>query len=250
MLAQRLGFEAAVLTSVGEDFLFDADFQGIEIEKVPAAATTVFENIYQDGNRTQFLHQKATDLLPRHLPSNWKNSPTVLLCPIADEVSFDFLNAFENATICTCPQGWMRQWDARQQVSFKPICNWGRLAEASIISMSEQDVRCDWDLIEHIGGMANLLVVTQGNQGATVFRRGARQHFPSFPTQEIDPTGAGDVFAAAFALKFSESADEALAAAFAHVAASLSVEGKGLAGISGRAAVEERFEKYRALFFK
>jgi len=241
LLAARLGHRTAVLTSFGGDFLFAPQFGEVTLEVVPSASTTVFENIYENGARTQYLHQKASDLGPEHLPKNWRQAKTVLLGPICDEVSFGFLEAFEkNTVVCACPQGWMRQWDDAHRVSPKPIENWAVLAKADILSMSENDVAGDWGLIEKIAGMANILLVTQGQDGATVFYKNRRAHFPGFPANEVDPTGAGDVFAAAFTLHYSSGKNVGRAVAFAHAAASLSVQGRGMAGIPGRGAVEER----------
>ena len=233
LLAERLGYRTAALTSFGNDFLFASPFAGLDIHRVPAPQTTVFENIYENGLRTQFLHQKAANLCPEHLPAGWQQAKTVLLGPICDEVDFGFLHFFdpEKTTVWACPQGWVRQWDAAGRVTPKPIENWDLLAQASIISMSENDVACDWKLIERIARSAPLLVVTQGAQGATIFHQGQPQHFPSYPAVETDPTGAGDIFAAAFSLHFSRHHNVERAARFAHAAASLSVEKKGLEGV-------------------
>ncbi len=242
LLAARLCLKAAALTSFGNDFLYRTDFQELILCNVPSKYTTIFENIYQNGHRTQFLHEKATDLLPAHLPQNWHHPKTVLLSPIADEVSFDFLDVFQNSTLCVCPQGWMRRQGPQKKVLVKPLENWEHLAQADIISISENDVGNDWSLIEKIGDMANLLVVTQGNLGATVFQKGKRSHFPAFPAKEIDPTGAGDVFAAAFSIKFSETKDVALSVKFAHCTASMTVEKSGMACVPNKKMVEERFK--------
>jgi sugar/nucleoside kinase (ribokinase family) len=58
--------------------------------------------------------------------------------------------------------------------------------------------------------------------------------------KEVDPTGAGDVFAAAFLVALRERRPVPLASRFATAAASLSVEGPGLTAIASRAAVERR----------
>lgn len=244
LLGARLGFHTAALTSFGEDFLFASQFEGISVKKIPASGTTIFENIYTGGNRIQYLHQKAADLSPLHLEETWRHSKTVLLGPICDEVSFDFIDAFENAVICACPQGWMRQWDKAKRVFPKMIGNWDRICSADIISMSETDVAGDWDLIEEIAKMSNILLVTQGQKGAMVYHEKDWMHYPAFPVTEIDPTGAGDIFAAAFTLCYSGAKNVSRAVAFAHAAASLSVEGKGMASIPGRFAVEERYRRY------
>lgn len=243
LLAVRLGFRAAALTSFGPDFLFASQFEGLGLRATGAKATTVFENIYANGERHQFLHRRAGDLCPADLPATWRRAGAVLLGPICDEVSLDFLDVFENAVICACPQGWMRQWDAQGRVTPKPFNHWNKLASAAIVSMSENDVGGDWRLIEKIAGMTDLLLVTQGQNGATVFHQNKREHFPACPAAEVDPTGAGDIFAAAFSLHFSKEKNVSRAVRFAHAAAAVSVERKGMAGIPDRAAVEQRAAK-------
>ena len=127
----------------------------------------------------------------------------------------------------------MRQWDANNLVSPKPIADWALLAKADIISMSEADVAGDWGLIAHIASLAPLLLVTQGAQGAVVFENGSQRHYPALPVKEVDPTGAGDVFAAAFLLKYAEGKELEKAVQFAHLMAGLSVKGKGMASVPG-----------------
>jgi sugar/nucleoside kinase (ribokinase family) len=63
---------------------------------------------------------------------------------------------------------------------------------------------------------------------------------PGFPAVEVDPTGAGDVFAAAFLVRLQETEDPVQAARFANAVASFCVEGPGVAGIPTREQVEER----------
>jgi sugar/nucleoside kinase (ribokinase family) len=75
-------------------------------------------------------------------------------------------------------------------------------------------------------------VVTQGAEGCTVFVRGqgARQ-FVAPVQAEVDPTGAGDVFAAAFFINFFETDDPWASARFANQVAALSVTRPGLQGV-------------------
>ena len=56
LLAHRLSYQSAILTSFGEDFQFASQFGGIDLHVVPSPETTVFENIYHpDGQRIQYL---------------------------------------------------------------------------------------------------------------------------------------------------------------------------------------------------
>ena len=42
------------------------------------------------------------------------------------------------------------------------------------------------------------MVLTRGDKSATVFKDGQQQDFPTYPTNVVDPTGAGDTFATGF----------------------------------------------------
>jgi sugar/nucleoside kinase (ribokinase family) len=83
-------------------------------------------------------------------------------------------------------------------------------------------------------------VVTQGAKGATLYCGGQISQFPSRPTELIEPTGAGDVFAAAFLVRLAETEDPFESTRFANVAASLSVEKAGLASVPQRADIEKQ----------
>jgi sugar/nucleoside kinase (ribokinase family) len=228
LLTHRLGHPTKILTSFGPDFQFASQFEGLDLHVVPSATTTVFENIYQpDGQRIQYLHSRASLLTPADLPKHWQSPNTALLGPICDEVSFEFLDFFaaQNTVTCACPQGWMRQWDAQHRVSPKPIADWSVLAKADLVSMSEADVGCDWELIRAIAKQVPLLVVTQGAAGATVFEAGVPTHYPAQKVEEKSPTGAGDVFAASLLLRFAEGRDVVGAVEFARGVAANHVKG-------------------------
>jgi hypothetical protein len=57
--AQRMGYRVGVVTRTGPDLDIAKALPGIEIVCHPSAATTVFENIYFDGQRKQILHRRA-----------------------------------------------------------------------------------------------------------------------------------------------------------------------------------------------
>jgi sugar/nucleoside kinase (ribokinase family) len=85
-----------------------------------------------------------------------------------------------------------------------------------------------------------LLVATDGRHGATLFQHGTPERFAAYATHEVDPTGAGDVFAAAFLCHLHRSGNPRAAVNFANCVASFSVEQVGVLGIPTLAMVEER----------
>jgi sugar/nucleoside kinase (ribokinase family) len=95
-------------------------------------------------------------------------------------------------------------------------------------------------LIELWAGLAPALIVTMGARGARLNFEGRWRHIAPFPTREVDPTGAGDVFAAAFLIRYAETSEPLESARFASCVASFSVEAEGVGGIPTRAQVEGR----------
>ena len=95
----------------------------------------------------------------------------------------------------------------------------------------------------------SLVVMTQGAQGATLFLRGSPHQIAAFPAVERDPTGAGDVFAAALLVRLHETGDPITAARFAACVAAGSVEGVGSSRVPTRAEVQQRMaaESYSGL---
>jgi sugar/nucleoside kinase (ribokinase family) len=135
----------------------------------------------------------------------------------------------------------MRRWDADGRVSSKPWQDAERvLSRVDVLVFSEQDVGGDEVLIQRYLELAQTGVVTRGRRGATVFSAGSCRHFPAFRAHEVDPTGAGDVFAAAFMVRLRETGDPFEAAPFANCAASFSIEGPGVSAVPSRRQVEER----------
>ena len=89
-----------------------------------------------------------------------------------------------------------------------------------------------------------ILIVTKGENGATVFHSNKIIDIPAWKVDEADPTGAGDVFAAAFSLTYSKSLNVEYAARFASCAASFSVEGIGFESMPTKKQVECRMKQH------
>jgi sugar/nucleoside kinase (ribokinase family) len=241
LTAQRLGLSVAVLTSAPPDLDLSSALPHIAWHIVPSEVATTFENIYEGQKRRQFVHGIASPLKAAHLPLAWKQSAIVLLCPLVCELDLDWVGMFPGAIVGVTPQGWMRQWDERGQVMARAWAEAPQiLPNVEVLVYSEEDVACDEVVIRHYAELAKIAVVTRGWRGATVFYNGIARDFPAFRAKEVDPTGAGDVFAAAFLIRLKETGDPFQATPFANCAASFSIEGQGTSTIPTRQQVEER----------
>lgn len=249
LMAQGLGEQTAVLTSVGPDFLFMEQFEraGVAVVNKPATRTTVFENRYLDGERTQFIYERASTLGLEDLPALWKDVPVVKFCLIAEEVDFELLQSFPKALVGATIQGWLRTWDANGRVSPKSM-DWQQLSAVDIAFMSKDDLLGFEGALSHIIQYAGIVIVTKGGDGATVYEDGQPAHYPAFPVQEVDPTGAGDIFATVFLVQYAKSEDIASSTAYAHAAASFVVERLGVY-VPSPDEIQQRGKAYQALFF-
>ncbi len=243
LAARGLGYGAAVLTRAGADVAaaLGVALAGVEVLCLPSAATTTFRNAYQAGRRVQYLVAVGAPIRAADVPPAWCEAPLVLLAPVAGELADGLWELFPRSLLGLSAQGWLRGRAADGRVYPAP---WpgaaAALARADVVVFSEEDVGEDWQVVRDCAAQTRLLALTQGPRGATLFVDGVASHVPAFPAREVDPTGAGDVFAAAFLVAYQETRDPLAAARFASCAASFVVTQPGTAGIPSRAAVAAR----------
>jgi sugar/nucleoside kinase (ribokinase family) len=230
LTARALGWEVAVVTRAHTD-LDLSPLRGVDCARLPDAVTTTFENIYSPAGRTQILYARAGPIHPGDAPDRYRRADVAHLAPIADEVDPAWLDAFDGALIGVTPQGWLRQWDATGRVSPREWTDAALLRRVDAIVLSIDDVSGDWALVGRWAGIARVLVTTQGREGCTVYVDGAPTHVPTPAVVEVDPTGAGDVFAAAYFIRLRTTGDALEAARFANCIAAHSVTRRGLTGM-------------------
>lgn len=252
--AQRLGLRPGIMTRGSAEGLrsggkrqngghfMTADggpLAGVPIHLLPSPVCTTFVNIYRGGQRTQVIEAIADPVPADALPAEWTNPAIVLLGPIANEVQSIWADIFPAALLGVTPQGWLRTWDAAGHV--RPT-RWEDpapfLRRADAVILSREDVGGDDAYLADLANQTRLLVVTDGWHGAVVHVAGERCHVQPRPAVEVDPTGAGDVFATAFLVRLAETRDPVLAARFANVVASMSIEAPGMESIPERSRVD------------
>jgi sugar/nucleoside kinase (ribokinase family) len=166
------------------------------------------------------------------LPEVWRRVSIVHLAPVAQELRADCAQYLSTSLLGITPQGWMRTWDEAGQVA---PCNWDSagalLPVAGAVVLSREDVGGDDVVIEAMSHQTRVLVVTEGAAGCVLYWNGDRRRFGAPEVLEVDDTGAGDVFAAAFFIRLRTTRDPWEAARFATLLASRSVTRPGLQGI-------------------
>ena len=253
--AHRLGLAAAIITCADEELLKElpARLPTIGIAARLSPATTTFINQYPAaGFRTQYLRARAESQQREDVPAAWLNAPVVLLGPLAQEIDPEFVTLFPRrpgAIIAATPQGWLRRWDAAGRIWPTP---WSAaekvLPQLDVVILSHDDLlpfangnRNEADaILSRWSLQVPLLVATDGRHGATLFQHGKTEHFKAYPVHEVDPTGAGDVFAAAFLCHLYRHGNNREAVNFANCVASFSVEQVGVQGIPTMEMVMKR----------
>lgn len=242
LTAQRLGWEAALLSAAGPDFDAARDLPGVHGFVGASPATTRFVNLYDaNGERSQTLGSRASDIELGCLPDAWRRPDVLLLGPVAGEIGPGFTNAIEAGVVGATAQGWLRGFESDGAVVAR---EWSRperdLAFVHALFLSEKDLPDADAAARRLARLVPIVALTRGWRGLTLFTRDGSQEVPGLPREEVDPTGAGDVFAAAFLVRYHESQDPLEAAVFAACAASCAVEAEGVAGIGTRSEVLRR----------
>jgi sugar/nucleoside kinase (ribokinase family) len=240
--ARRLGWEVAVLTSAGPDFEPERELPGIPVFLRRSAATTRFVNEYDgDGTRHQLVTARADDVDLAALPAEWGDPDVLLMGPLAGELAGFKATSLAAGCVGAIAQGYVRAIDASGKVSAKEWTGPERdLPGVHVLFLSQHDLpdadARARDLLAHVP----MVALTRGWRGLTLLTRQGVHEVPSLPRPEVDPTGAGDVFAAAFLVRYHETGDPLEAAAFAACAASCAVEGVGTAALGDRDEVLRR----------
>ncbi len=235
---RALGKQVAVVTSAGPDYDLSGALLDIPVSILSSAATTTFQNIYTPDGRRQIIHSVANSLGAADVPQEWPTPKLVHLGPVAAEVDERLIHHFDGALIGLTPQGWHRRWgDDGRVVSVRWPAAAQVLSLATAVIVSQEDIDDDdtWVLYHQT---CRLLVITNGAAGCVVHYQGRQRRFAALPVVEVDATGVGDMFAAAFFVRLWESGgDPWESARFATRIASPTVARSGLDGIPTRAEI-------------
>lgn len=263
LLFHRWGLPTGILAAADAGFPFLEALAGIALTRRDSPTRTVFENRYRaDGRREQRLRSRAAPIpesAVRRAVAALPPGSAVLYAPIADELpgAGPLPRPIGAGSFAAAiPQGMLRRADPEtgRITLTAPDDLARRLAEMDLVGLSEEEARVaglrsapDGRLARGRGTRRPLLAITKGAAGAVLFgpsspgAAAARpMRIPPVRAKEVDPTGAGDVFAAALLSGLRRGATPHEAARLAAAAAALTVEAPGVAGIPSRAEAEAR----------
>ena len=246
--ALRLGADVHVLTSMPEDGVAKVIPEGVSVHNVPSAVWCTFTHEFVNGVREQYITDIAAPLRSTNVPPEWKDMPLVHFGPLAQEIDHDLIASFEGSLRGASVQGWLREWGPDGHVhplSGNKMLAWAPPVEVSFLS--EEDIGEHRSVIDFYRAQHRIVILTDGNHDATVFEGERATKIPAFPVHEVDANGAGDVFSAAFLVRYFQTKDAIGAARFAAVVASFHVEHFGTEGIPTTKEAERRLLEYDRL---
>ena len=116
----------------------------------------------------------------------------------------------------------------------RPTCS----SNASAAVLSVEDVQGEESVIDDMVSAVKILVVTEGYNGSRLYWNGDMRRFVAPKVPEVDPTGAGDIFATSFFTRLAATRDPWEAARFATLLAANSVTRPGLKGVPIEAEIQ------------
>jgi sugar/nucleoside kinase (ribokinase family) len=226
-----LGIETALVTVAPPaapelDVLRAAPRLALELRA--SAQITTFALEYSTEERTLSLLERARPLVAGDVPSAWRRPEVVFMGTVAGECDEALVDAFPDAFVIGCLQGWLRapELGPVRARELPRCCALPRSLRALTLSRSDHpraEVIARW-----LAARGVVTALTDGRHGATVFTGSERIEVPAAPARELEPTGAGDVFSLVFGLSLWQGYTAERAAARAALAAARVVEGPGL----------------------
>ena len=236
--ASLLGHKPVILTRAGDDIDLSVLRELADVRVLPSSDTTTFANLYTTEGRVQYCYTPSPPIAAVDIPPPLRAPHIALLGPLANEVLPEVAAIFDSETIVAAvPQGWMRRLGEDGRVFPTPWIDMAQiLPHLDALILSIEDIDGDLAQVDAFLAYVSLVVLTEYRDGSTVYRRLSDGEIevvpiPPRPADEVDPTGAGDIFATAFLLRLDETGDPLDAARYANVTASFGVEGQGVTGI-------------------
>lgn len=257
LAVSKLGEQGILIGTVGPDYLEtlaqDLDRRGIQHKLIPAGQTGGFSLIYDHAGNRELTVLGVADPIPASV-NGYQHVDFVLLGPILGEVGVELAQQVKqeiDAPILLDPQGLLRgirdgEIYHQMNETFRVVAGLSTIVKANELEariVTGIDPRKDPEgavRALHAFGCP-IAIVTLAEAGSIIYDGQRIYEIPPYEVNAIDPTGAGDTYAAGFMVKYLETPDDLTGAGcFASSVSSIMVENSGPDFPMTRAEVERR----------
>lgn len=255
----RVGLVGCVGNDYGDRFREDLRKYGIE-SRVDSSGkeTGGFHLVYDSrGDRTLDVLGVAAPISRKNFNDEFLQSKFTLIGPILGEVDLpliQFLRSSTSGRLFLDPQGLVRRIGSDKRVIHE--CNvedFRKIASlVDVVKPNETESETITKEVDPVIAIRRLSqmgvrvpIVTLADRGSLLLEGNKLHHIPPYPTEAVDPTGAGDVYGGSFITEYQRRGDLVEAALFVSVAASMMVEQVGPDFRLPRKEVEDRRDAIR-----
>jgi sugar/nucleoside kinase (ribokinase family) len=252
--AKKLGCDTFVLSRGNnelDDWIKFLGNLGIKVELENSEKVSHFVNDYTGEERKQFWLSDAGKIDFKDLGK----MDIIHLGSVFNEITLDCVKkARKNAKLLSLDvQGFLRSsnkekvimkfWEERAKfLKYVDLVKINRLESNFVSKKTTYEEMCKE--IAELG--PKVVEMTLRENGSIVFSDKIYK-IPVYHTNLVDKTGAGDVYAAAFAIRYSKTNDALESGLFASAAASFVVEDFGTKNIANTDLVEKRFNELKGM---
>jgi 1D-myo-inositol 3-kinase len=230
---QALGARSRLAAVVGEDFACQDALAGLDTRIERRGRTTVFTNLYPDsGPRIQFVEALAPPVIPDEIPKEWRRPDVLFLGPVLNEVDIQsWKQAVDARLVAIGVQGYIRAAGEADEMDRKKVIPrlWSpgraKLSGVDVACLSDEDLAGQGDLLQRLCKALPIVALTHERRGCDIIEAGKKTWVGIHPAREVDPTGAGDTFAAGLLFGLAQGRGSPEAARLGAACASIIIEG-------------------------
>ncbi len=246
LAASKLGYGSLLIGRSGEDYkdTLQRDLEKRNIDSIiyESRQTGGFSLIYDDSGNRELSVLGIAEPLPEVIP-DLPEPDFILLGPILGEISATLtkcvFDKFSSVPILLDPQGLLRTIEEGQIVHkhtdefdkivpFSTIVKANELETFTVTGIDPRKEPREAVRALYSYGPQRAAIVTLAEAGSIIFDGAGYYEVPPYTTSALDPTGAGDTYAAGFMVKYLETPDDlAATGCFASSVASVMVENSG-----------------------
>jgi sugar/nucleoside kinase (ribokinase family) len=247
VLALNHGMKPGIITACGDDYDYEIFLPNIRVCASKSLHTTTFMNDYRADVRKQAIIYNSNKITKNLIPKNWMKPKIFFAGPLLHEIPKSSIGWIQADFSYIVPQGWFRKWNQEGIINIQ-----GNLSDLKfnhrwdLLVLSEEESKSFTK--EQLLDCAKIVCITKSSKGAKIYCETGENYFiPSYIVKDLDPTGAGDIWATAMAIKLHSGSKPIDAGYYASAAAAISIESFGLPKFLSPENIERKLQKNKIL---